>query len=144
MVERYGVAAIRHLASGDLLLGNGKNDDAGYHYGVSGENVLKHALLEAGLKPLFQSLDRAANPLGKHYPQLGQTVSAAALAIKGTATGRHAAPLTKVIDAAGFNSLFDGWKIEIRYHDSSCCPVPEAKANQWKADAEHLVLELVV
>ena len=72
MAEQYEVAAWRHLGVGEKLLAQQEIDDAGYHFGVSGENSLKAMLQLAGLEAHWLAagirLNRTA--MRAHFPNI--------------------------------------------------------------------------
>ena len=143
MPEQYDVAAWRHLATAGKLFSSSDFDDAGYHYGVCGENILKAALLNAGLKSHLEPLKKK-DPMWAHLPKIKNLVIEAQAVIVAHAAGRLAAPLASTISKANFLNLFDGWTIDIRYADTAVCPVSSPIAQQWKDDAEFLAWDLLI
>lgn len=129
MAERYDVAAKRHFDVADLLEKRGELDDAGYHYGLVGENALKHALRVC--------LSKSVKGRDGHFPNLTAAISVfqtdiAAFA-SGSGIGRHLYQLTNDPTFAG---RFGDWKIDIRYADDQCTPVSPADCARWGGDAE--------
>ena len=154
MAERHDVAAWRHLRVGELLVGLGEFDDAGYHFGVSGENSIKFALWASGVRSAWivtgAALGRSlaaslgGTPCRGHFPTLHQLVHDARADIAANAVGRYAAPIAAALLSSTFPSRFAGWNIDIRYADPAYTPVAEALCTAWRNDAEDLLLMLMI
>lgn len=143
MTERYDVAAWRHLTTAQSLMTSSNIDDAGYHLGISAETCLKHAITVIGLAPNLHSLNQQ-NPMRAHIPRIGPLLVNAKALIVASASGRAAAPLIAVISRPGFTNMFSGWSIDIRYADSTLCPVAAASVSAWQQDAEQLLMDLMI
>ncbi|MCJ2065051.1 hypothetical protein MKK63_20390 [Methylobacterium sp. J-088] len=157
MTEQYDLAAWRHQGTADHLLNNSEFDDAGYHYGIVGENALKHAMRISGIEAHFlanpprgrngrrQSGDPLrGTPLRGHFPSLQTLAQRAQQVVSLYATGRVATSLQTEIGSANFSMRFQNWNIDIRYASTTCTPVSETACNAWKKDAEDLILSLVI
>ncbi|MCB4802629.1 hypothetical protein QO001_002181 [Methylobacterium brachiatum] len=157
MSEQYDLAAWRHQGTADHLLKNSEFDDAGYHYGIVGENALKHAMRSSGIEAYFlanppqQRNGRRRSgdplrgtPLRGHFPSLQALAIQAQQVVSLYATGRVAAALQTEIGSAAFNTRFQSWSIDIRYASTTCTPVTQAVCDTWKKDAEDLILRLVI
>jgi hypothetical protein len=145
MTEQYEIAALRHFDVAELLLAQLHLDDAGYHFGIAGENALKHALQSAGMEQFWQNNGVGPNktPMRKHYPHLEPSVVAEEQMILAHAQGRLASPLAQLISAPNHGSRFNNWSIDIRYADTICTPVPAASCAQWQEDAADMLLRLI-
>ena len=133
MPEQFHVAAVRHLKVGETLHKNGHLDDAGYHFGVSGECALKYGILEAGL-----------HVPKKHFPSLAAAAKDIVSKVSACGTGRTSAAIFEVVNDPTFSQRFRGWSIDIRYAVSSCTPVQQADCDRWCKDASELVARLVI
>ncbi|WP_141456311.1 hypothetical protein [Pseudoxanthomonas sp. z9] len=142
MAEKYDVAAKRHLETATTLLDETKLDDAGYHYGISGETAIKFALTQAGLSRQLVALNRN-NPLRAHLPSIKQLIKSAEILISTHARGRMSSPIAAVLLDASLQTRFAGWDINIRYADERHCPLREEQVLEWRNDAEYLVQNLV-
>jgi hypothetical protein len=145
VVEQYDRAAVRHYQVADLLEREGETDDAAYHYGLVGENALKHALVQAGVWAAWQlaGQKRGNTPMGKHLPNLTNSLQHVIGDIQRNASGRHGAALNAVVSDPTFAGRFQGWCIDIRYADDGCTPVAKADCQRWANDADHLFNTLV-
>lgn len=154
MVERYGRAAEQHIDAGDRLRLHNMLDDAGYHFGVSGENSVKYALEVSGMQSkwvqdgaargLSRNESLMGTPMRGHFPRLKDLIVRVRSEIAINATGRHAAPILAKVLSTSFDSVFSGWDIQIRYADTTCTPISPADCTRWKADAEDLFSSLVI
>jgi len=142
MVERYDVAAGRHLRVARHLERHGEIDDAAYHYGVVGEVAVKHALRASGVESRWQSLKET--PMRGHFPSLQSKVSAVRADIAAFATGRLAGPIQREVLGPAFAGRYAGWHIDIRYADDALTPVDRTRCAAWARDAEALILALVI
>lgn len=133
MPERYDVAAVRHLAVGEVLENRGDLDDAGYHYGLVGENAVKHALRASGVEQVWLTarLRRNRTPMGRHVPGMHAALVDFQHDIEKHATGRLGGVLKTAVSDPTFAARLDGWSINIRYADDGCTPVNEADCRRW-------------
>ncbi len=154
MAEQYGVAALRHQrVAGSLELG-AELDDAGYHFGVCGENALKYALWASGVESAWICIGatrgmsaRASlrtTPMRGHFPTLATLVQQTQAEIALYATGRFSGPISAVVLSPSFSRRFSGWNINIRYADNQYTPVSSQTCAAWHADADDLVFSLVI
>lgn len=145
MAERYLEAAWRHLGVGEKLQRSGDIDDAGYHFGVSGENSLKALLQISGVQAAWAGagVQPRATPMRGHFPDLHDSVQQAQAEISLYANGRLAGHVASLLLSPGFAGRFIGWHINIRYADTDHTPVTAANAQRWREDAEDFVLPLV-
>ena len=131
MAERFDVAARRHLDTAELLEGEGMLDDAGYHYGLVGENAVKQSVvMVCGSLPA---------DLRKHFS--GDLIAAiqGSVLVAGLLTnGRLGGGLARDLHSGKFTGRFDKWGIHIRYADSHY-PVTAKLVRTWKADAVALL-----
>ena len=105
-------------------------DDAAYHYGLVGEISIKAALVLATSMPLNRSYH-------KHLPSLGRVAQQNATAlISLLANGRTGgAALLGDLRGRQLQGRFQGWSVDIRYADTSLCPVQPSQLQDWKQDA---------
>lgn len=145
-MEQFDIAAARHHHVGELLHQQNEFDDAGYHYGVCGENAVKHALRAAGVEAAWIALgtNLRRTPMRAHFATLTGLVSAFQADIALHASGRHAGLISAYIASPAFGAMFANWSIDIRYADASCTPVPVEACEQWADDATNLMLQLVL
>lgn len=127
MPEQFDIAARRHFATAETLEAEGRLDDAGYHYGLAGENAVKQSCI-AACGPLTKDLKQHFVGGLRQAIQLSQAVSGV------LATGRLCGGLAADLRANTFASRFDGWDIQIRYAHTDF-PVDSARVATWKADA---------
>jgi hypothetical protein len=111
-------AAERHYIDGKALMESRRNDNAGYHFGLATECVIKHVLSSShDLRP-----ENAA--WWKHFPELRL------LAETFLSTRAQAALLRTIIED---ERLLQGWNITMRYApDGSVLP---RQAELWKEQA---------
>lgn len=145
MTERYDVAANRHHRVGDRLL-DGEPDDAAYHYGLVGENALKHGLSSSGIADAWATagLKVRDSPMRKHLPNLTIAIQAFSSEIPLYAHGRIGAQIQAVVNDPAFADRFQGWSIDIRYADDQCTPVTQNDCERWARDADYLLRTLVL
>jgi hypothetical protein len=131
MPEQFDIAARRHLDTAELLEREGMLDDAGYHYGLAGENAVKQSVVAAcGALP---------RDLRKHFDTpLTKAVLNSLQVSAVLANGRLGGGLVSDIRAGAFESRFNQWNIRIRYADSNF-PVDSRRVAAWKADAVALL-----
>jgi len=129
MPEQFDVAARRHLDTAELLEAEGRLEDAGYHYGLVGENAVKQSIV-AACGPLTKRMGLFA-----HFDTPLKTAIQQSEDVSGVlASGRLSGGLAIEIAAGTFASRFDGWNINIRYADTDF-PVDSRRVATWKADA---------
>lgn len=111
-------AAERHYIDGNALMETRRNDNAGYHFGLATECVIKHVLSTThDLRPDDEAW-------WKHFPDLRL------LAETFLSTRAQAALLRTIIEDG---SLMQGWNIAMRYAlDGSVQP---HQAQRWKDQA---------
>ncbi|MBY4771902.1 hypothetical protein [Burkholderia ambifaria] len=110
-------AAKRHYDDGCTLAGGLRHDNAGYHFGLSVECVIKQVLSRTyGLRPS----DRA---WWAHFPEL-RNVAELFVSTRANAT------LRRIIED---NSLMQEWDVTMRYSKNSS--VPTSRATKWKNQA---------
>ena len=134
MAEQFGVAALRHLESAELLELNGRAEDAGYHYGVAGEAAIKESLQRASIvitRDLRKHINDRSGPL-----QINVEAACHVLAV--LSSGHLGGLATDLATPGTLPARFKGWSLDIRYADTSF-PVGESELAAWKADAVHLV-----
>jgi hypothetical protein len=135
MAERYDVAAKRHFDVADLLEKQGELDDAGYHYGLVGENALKHALRVC--------LSKSVKGRDGHFPDLKAAIIGfqgdIAVFASGSGIGKY---LYELINDPTFAARFGGWNIDIRYADDRRTPVAQADCARWGNDAAGFMVKL--
>ena len=113
---------------------NGHLDDAGYHFGVSGECALKCGMLKARI-----------NFPRNHFPSLTKATKKTVTAtVSAFATGRGSAAIFEIVNDPTFSQRFKGWSINIRYAARDCTPVQRADCDRWCKDASELVARLVI
>lgn len=146
MTERYDMAAERHQRVGARLEQLGETDDAAYHYGLVGENALKHALRHSGVEAAWTTagLTRYNTPMGKHFPKLTSEFAGFSSDITLYATGPTGAKLASLINDPSFMDHFSHWSIDIRYADDQHTPVAPQICRQWGDDADDFLLKLVM
>lgn len=146
MTEQYDVAAGRHHRVAEHLAANGEIDDASYHYGLVGENALKHALRKSGVAAAWKVAGKKPKntPMGKHWPPLTAEIQKFISDIHVHAVGRIGAELQAVVGDPAFAGLFHGWSIDIRYADDQCTPVRSADCHRWALDADLVLRRLVL
>jgi hypothetical protein len=154
MAEQFDIAAWRHHRVGESLEAIGELDDAGYHFGVCGENAVKYALWASGVRAAWLSAGAATGkspsqslkgtPMRGHFPTLTSLVRKVQTEIAVHATGRHAGPIMATLLNPSFSSRFAGWDIDIRYADPHYTPVTPATCSSWHGDADDLVLAILV
>jgi hypothetical protein len=146
MTEQYQVAAWRHHETAEALQGRGFLDDAGYHYGVSGENSVKYALQASGVEAgwLHVNVNLLGTPMRAHFPKIQTLCDQAKAHIAMYATGRLAGAISNKISDISFSGKFVGWNINIRYADTDFTPVDPAVCSGWESDSLDLLLNLVV
>lgn len=154
MTEQYDIAAKRHRDVGEKLQTGRDLDDAGYHFGVSGENSVKYALEASGVVSAWLAIGAAQGrtpraslsntPMREHFPSLKQFVMRTQSEISTYATGRLGMPISSYILDPSFANRFDNWDINIRYADTNCTPVTAAACADWHSDADDLFLNLVI
>src|SRR4051794_13118464 len=103
MAEQFDIAAWRHHRVGETLEVMGELDDAGYHFGVCGENALKYALWASGVYAAWITAGAAigkspseslrGTPMRSHFPSVATLVRKAQTEIAVHATGRYAGPI---------------------------------------------------
>lgn len=144
-MEQYHIAAVRHRRVAERLEEVGETDDAAYHYGLVGENALKHALELAGVWAAWQAAGfrRNETPMGKHFPRLTDAVGAHLGDVQQHASGRIGAALNSVVSDLAFATRYQGWMIDIRYADSACTPVDTADCQRWAKDADEMLCALI-
>lgn len=131
MPEQFDIAARRHLGAAVALEAGGYLDDAGYHFGLVGENAVKYAVVTA-----CGSLPRS---LRQHFAlPLRNAISNSAEVASVLMNGRLSLGLAQDIQNGSFNRRFDQWNIAIRYADSSH-PVTTALVSAWRTDALALI-----
>lgn len=137
MSEQYLVAAKRHYDVGEMLMANGANDDAGYHFGLSGETAIKAMLQLSGIETgwLGSGKSPRKTPMRSHLPQIKTLITMAQAEIQQYAQGRLAGEVTRVMLDPAFSARFDKWMISIRYADTQCTPVKDADCARWRRDA---------
>ncbi len=129
MPEQFDVAARRHLDTAEILEAEGRLDDAGYHYGLAGENAVKQSIV-AACGPLTKEMR-----LFVHFDTALKAAIPKWLEVSGVlASGRLGGGLAADMKAGTFDSRFDGWNINIRYADTHF-PVDPSRVAAWKADA---------
>lgn len=133
MAERFADAALRHLETAEVLEIAGRIDDAAYHYGLVGEMSIKAAAVRVLGMPL-------PPPLHKHINHgRGQTLQTAVMRhaqiLSALTAGRLGGALRAEIAAATLQARFPNWSLNIRYADSTHCPVLPTSVSQWKSDA---------
>jgi len=133
MAERFDVAARRHLDTAELLEREGMIEDAGYHYGLVGENAVKQSIVMAcGGGPLSRVFWKH---FGSGLHEALQTDLDAAVLL---ANGRLGGGLALDRIAGQFGSRFRYWHVNIRYADTAF-PVQSTQIAAWKADAVALL-----
>ena len=154
MAEQFDIAAWRHHRVAETLEILAELDDAGYHFGVCGENAVKYALWAAGVQAAWiragaavgkspaQSLKRT--PMRGHFPTLKSLINKTRAEISIYATGRHAAPIAAMVLDPSFAGRFADWHIDIRYADAAHTPVSALKCATWHRDADDFVLALLL
>jgi len=143
MAEKYGFAALRHLRVGSRLLEQSEFDDAGYHFGVSGENSLKEALVICGLALKWKdTIKKKDSPMSAHLPKITILIHALRDEIAVSAVGRRGAAISAVVLDDDFPNRFLRWSIDIRYADDECTPVSEEDCRKWELDAPILLKNL--
>jgi hypothetical protein len=102
-------------------------DDAGYHFGLVGENAVKYAVVTAcGFLP---------GSLKQHFARpLLDAIARSQDVATVLMNGRLSVVLAQDIQNGSFNHRFAKWNIAIRYADSSH-PVTTALVSSWRADA---------
>lgn len=130
MVEQFELAAWRHLETAWMLQGSSYHDDAGYHFGMVGETALKELVIKS-VGSLPPTLYGHLGP-GEHKLQEKLAQARAELALM--ASGRLGA--VSIPDPI---PDFSGWRIDIRYHDDTICPVPQSQVSNWERDAITLI-----
>ena len=127
MPEQYDVAARRHLDTAESLEIGGRLEDAGYHYGLAGENAVKQSIVAA-----CGNLPKA---LHRHFDvALRDAIQSSQQVLSLLANGRLGGGLARDLQAGNFTFRFDKWDIKIRYADSDW-PVDPGRVAAWKADA---------
>lgn len=154
MAEQFDIAAWRHHRVGEALEAIGELDDAGYHFGLCGENALKYALWASGVCAAWITAGAASRktpaqsligtPMRGHFPSFANLVRKAQAEIAVHAKGRYAGPVMSTLLDPGFSSRFAGWDIDIRYADPRYTPVTAASCTAWHQDADVLVLATLV
>ena len=146
MTEQYDIAADRHYRVAEQLETSGEIDDAAYHYGLVGENSLKHAMRNAGVANQWSQPRKKARqtPMGKHLPALTLEMQNFASDIHLFATGRIGARLQSILNDPTFGALFSGWSIDIRYADTQYTPVNAGDCQRWGQDARFVLHRLVL
>lgn len=145
MNERYDVAAGRHQRVAEHLEGKGEFDDAGYHYGVAGENAVKNALRDSGVEAAWTKACRRLRetPMGRHFPTLQDKVKDVQTEIQAFACGRLATSIQKEILGPDFPSRYQGWNLDIRYADRRYTPVDPKDCARWAQDTAELLVALI-
>ena len=110
-------AARRHYDDGVLLADGQRFDNAGYHFGLSTECVIKHVL--------YQSYGLRENdaPWWAHFPSLRNDAD---LFVR----SRADASLRKLIEDP---SLMQEWDVKMRYAKNAS--ILAARASKWKEQA---------
>lgn len=146
MTEQYDVAAARHHRVAEHLAANGEIDDAAYHYGLVGENALKHALRRSGVAAVWGAAGKKPRntPMGKHLPPLTAEIQAFIGDIHLYAAGRIGAALQAVVSDPAFANRFQGWSLHIRYADNQCTPVDPIDCQRWALDSDLVLRRLVL
>jgi hypothetical protein len=154
MPENFAVAAERHLRVGELLFKAEEYDDAGYHFGVCGEILVKHALREAGVErewilsgaALGKSPKKTllSTPMRRHLPELTSVMPNFQTEIALYMSGRFSPAVTSLILVPSFIARFGGWHIDIRYADPLYTPVDRATCQRWYDDATDFFLGLAI
>ncbi len=146
MPERFELAAARHLRVGTVLFSANEIDDAAYHFGVGGENAIKHALRSCGLEAVWAAQGKSPHetPMRKHFPNLTNLVLSAQNDIALNATGRLAQAVQQEVIGGNFGQRYGGWSIDIRYADDAKTPVSNLDCTKWKSDTEELVASFLV
>jgi hypothetical protein len=127
MPEQFDIAARRHLDTAESLEIEGRLDDAGYHYGLAGENAVKQSIVTA-----CGSLPKA---LRKHFDVgLRDAIQASQEVLGLLANGRLGGGLAADLQTGNIMFRFDKWDIRIRYADTDY-PVDPGRVASWKADA---------
>jgi hypothetical protein len=146
MTERFDVAANRHHRVGDRLAADGETDDAAYHYGLVGENALKHGLSSSGVAAALDAakVKRKVSPMWKHFPKLTSAIETFSGYVPLYALGRIGAQMQAVVGDPAFATRFQGWSIDIRYADDQCTPVAPNDCERWARDADDLLRTLVL
>lgn len=154
MAEQYDVAAWRHHRVGEMLENGAELDDAGYHFGVCGENAVKYALWASGVQAAWIRIGAGqgksvrdsltGTPMRGHFPTLTTLVQQTRSNIAVHATGRFSGPVAAIVLSPNFIQRFAGWSIDIRYADTQHTPVSSQTCTAWHADADDLVLSLVI
>lgn len=144
--ERYDVAAERHHRVAELLVALNETDDAAYHYGLVGENALKHALRASGAERAWEEegVEQKKNPMKKHMPDSAALITALFEGNASYATGRYGEKIWSVLAHPDFNDILNGWMLDIRYADARCTPVDSGDCRRWAQDADFLLRELVL
>ncbi|MGQ9367003.1 hypothetical protein [Azospirillum sp. ST 5-10] len=145
MTERYDMAADRHLRVAERLERDNEIDDAAYHYGLVGENALKHALRASGVEAAWNSAgtNPFKTPMKRHFPALSPDILQCANDIRAYAAGRIGGALHSAVVEPSFLQRFRSWTMDIRYADDACTPVSTVDCRRWGEDAEHFMLKLV-
>lgn len=103
MPEQFDVAARRHLDTADILEAEGRLDDAGYHYGLVGENAVKQSIV-AVCGPLTKKMG-----LFVHFDTALKAAIEQSQDVLGVlASGRLGGGLAAEMSAGTFASRFDG------------------------------------
>jgi hypothetical protein len=146
MTEQYDIAAGRHHRVAEHLAARGEIDDAAYHYGLVGENALKHALRKSGVATAWDLAGKKpkTTPMGKHLPPLTAEIQTFMHDIHLHAFGRIGGRLQAVVHDPNFVGLFQGWSIDIRYADNQCTPVDPGDCQRWGQDADLILRRLVL
>ncbi|WP_143277276.1 hypothetical protein [Bordetella genomosp. 1] len=113
-------AAYRHYEDGYAMLQNRRPDNAGYHFGLSTECVIKHVLLDN------YRIKKSDAPWMAHFPDLRH---AAELFLSNRA---QAARLRTIIED---QNLMQGWHVKMRYARNSS--VSPAQAKKWQEQAKN-------
>lgn len=138
MTERYADAALRHLGTAEVLENEERWDDAAYHYGLVGEMSLKAAVI-AAISYLPQEMWSHINQARRRQQDtLQNEISRSRPLLALLTDGRLGGALGSELTQGLLRNRFQGWSINIRYHDDRCCPVSSANLQRWKADATAL------
>ncbi|KQP23099.1 hypothetical protein [Pseudorhodoferax sp. Leaf267] len=129
-------AARRHLrAAATLYAATGAGAQpgckvvAGYLFGLAGELAVKQMMRDSGMRPLSPER-RRDDPFYAHFPELKRL-------LLDQISGRRAGQLRAVAQSG---RIFRQWHTDMRYAPS--IEVPEARVEEWKADANELVNQM--
>lgn len=119
-------ASRRHCLAADHLTEGGRDDVAGYLYGISAECAVKAMMLAAGLRPL-PATERRSDPFYAHFPEL-RTM------LRDRLQGRQGTVLRRFIED---NKFMAQWDTKMRYCKGSDIDKKWVKA--WKDQAHQIV-----